>query len=268
MAIKSLSLAQRINKLWRIFATGFCFFIFGLGALCLTFIIFPIITLPTKDQHQREMRVQSIIQKAFNFFSLTMRFFGAMDYSFEGIESLQQDRNCLVIANHPSLIDYVLIASRLPQCDCLVKAAIWHNPFMKGIVKAAGYIPNRNPESLLEDCSKRLQDGNVLLVFPEGTRTSPTKPSSLQRGAAQIAVRTNTDLRLIHITVEPSFLTKEKKWYQVPDTKPFFRVSVKDKIAIEPFLQHADSPASAARHLNRHLADVLFPSIDEKEMIK
>ncbi len=96
---------------------------------------------------------------------------------------------------------------------------------MKGIVKAAGYIPNRDPESLLDDCSERLQDGNVLLVFPEGTRTSPGKPSKLQRGAAQIAVRTETDLRLIHITVEPSFLTKEKKWYQVPDTKPFFFVS-------------------------------------------
>ena len=268
MARKTLPLTQRINKLWRVLATGFCFSIFGLGALCLTFIVFPVMTLSAKNQHQREMRVQSIIQRSFAFFSHTMRFFGAIDYSFEGVESLQQDRNCLVIANHPSLIDYVLIASRLPQCDCLVKAAIWHNPFMKGIVKAAGYIPNRDPENLLDDCSERLQDGNVLLVFPEGTRTSPGKPSKLQRGAAQIAVRTETDLRLIHITVEPSFLTKEKKWYQVPDTKPFFRVAIKSKIAIEPFLQHADSPTSAARHLNRHLTDVLFPSINEKKAIK
>ncbi|PSW06877.1 lysophospholipid acyltransferase family protein [Photobacterium lipolyticum] len=263
MAAQSLSLSQRINKIWRVFATGLCFSFFGLGALCLTFIIFPLITIPEKNQAQRELKVQSIIRHSFAFFCQTMRFWGAIDYEFIGEEVLQQDRNCLIVANHPSLIDYVLIASRLPQCDCLVKAAIWHNPFMKGIVKAAGYIPNRDPESLLEDCSVRLKSGNVLLVFPEGTRTTPGKASKLQRGAAQIAVRTETDLRVVHITVKPSFLTKEKKWYQVPDTKPFFRIEVKEKIDIAAILRETSSSTSAARQLNRHLADVIFPPSDE-----
>ncbi|WP_299019776.1 1-acyl-sn-glycerol-3-phosphate acyltransferase [uncultured Photobacterium sp.] len=256
-------ISKRINKIWRIAATGLCFSIFGLGALCLTFIVFPFVTWSISEQKKREMRVQSIIQRSFAFFCSTMRFFGAIDYEFVGESALQQDRNCMIVANHPSLIDYVLIASRLPQCDCLVKAAIWHNPFMKGIVKAAGYIPNRDPESLLDACNERLDEGNVLLIFPEGTRTTPGVKSKLQRGAAQIAVRTQTDLRMVHITVEPSFLTKQTKWYQVPDTKPFFRVEVKDKIEIESFLLEADSPTTAARQLNRHLADVIFP-IQEK----
>ncbi len=68
------------------------------------------------------------------------------------LELLREDRNCIIVANHPSLIDYVLIASQLPQCDCLVKAAIWENPFMKRIVKAAGYIPNQAPIDLCERC--------------------------------------------------------------------------------------------------------------------
>ncbi|PSU46255.1 1-acyl-sn-glycerol-3-phosphate acyltransferase [Photobacterium frigidiphilum] len=263
MESRPLTVKQKINKLWRVFATGLCFSIFGLGALCLTFIAFPIITISTNNQHQREMRVQSIIQQSFAFFCRTMRFFGAIDYKFTGVETLQQDRNCLIVANHPSLIDYVLIASCIPQCDCLVKASIWHNPFIKGIVKAAGYIPNRDPESLIEDCNQRLESGNVLLVFPEGTRTTPNKTSKLQRGAAQIAVRTETDLRVIHITVTPSFLTKQKKWYQVPNTKPFFRIEVKGKIAVTPFICEADSATSAARHVNRHLATMLFPPSEQ-----
>ncbi|OEF25497.1 lysophospholipid acyltransferase family protein [Vibrio rumoiensis] len=256
-----LSFGQKLNKYWRVIATGSCFAIFGLGALGLTFIVFPIMTLTTRHQEQREMRVQAIIKHAFSLFCQTMKFTGAIDYRFDHSEIMQQDRNCLILANHPSLIDYVLIASKLKQCDCLVKAAIWHNPFMKGIVKSAGYIPNRDPESLLEDCSQRLKQGNVLLIFPEGTRTTPGKTSKLQRGAAQIAVRTQTDIRLIHIRVTPNFLTKQMKWYQVPDVKPFFHIEVKGKIAVSEFIENCDSPTTAARHLNQHLSTALFPDM-------
>ncbi|MGF1688555.1 1-acyl-sn-glycerol-3-phosphate acyltransferase [Photobacterium japonica] len=259
MTPTTLTVCQRANKAWRVLATGLCFSIFGLGALCLTFVIFPLLTGTMKGRERRELRVQAIIQRAFAFFCRTMRFFGAIEYEFVGVELLQYDRRCLIVANHPSLIDYVLIGSCLPQCDCLVKAAIWHNPFMRGIVKAAGYIPNVDPERLLDACGERLEKGNVLLVFPEGTRTTPGEQPSLQRGAAQIAVRTQTDLRVVHITVSPDFLTKQAKWYQVPDRKPIFRVEVKEKIAITDFLAHSDSPTTAARQLNRHLATALFP---------
>ena len=261
--LSPLTLGQRLNKAWRVVATGFCFALFGIGALCLTFVVFPLLTGTMKASEQREQRVQAIIQRAFALFCRTMRFVGAIDYAFIGEAELQQDRHCLIVANHPSLIDYVLIGSRLPQCDCLVKAAIWHNPFMRGIVKAAGYIPNVDPERLMEACSARLETGNVLLVFPEGTRTTPGETPTLQRGAAQIAVRTQADLRVVHITVSPDFLTKQAKWYQVPDRKPFFRVEVKEKIAIAPFLDATDSPTTAARQLNRHLAQVLFPQADK-----
>ncbi|WP_153447838.1 lysophospholipid acyltransferase family protein [Vibrio algicola] len=254
-----LTLFQRLNKYWRVIATGSCFTIFGIGALALTFIVFPVMTATSRHPKQREIRVQGIIKHAFTLFCQTMKFTGAIDYRFDGTDILLQDKNCLIIANHPSLIDYVLIASRLPQCDCLVKASIWQNPFMQGIVKAAGYIPNREPETLLEQCNQRLNDGNVLLVFPEGTRTTPGQASTLQRGAAQIAVRTQSDLRLIHITVSPAFLTKQMKWYQVPDVKPFFHIQVKGKIAIDTFLDNSDSPTTAARQLNRYLSTALFP---------
>lgn len=253
-----MSITQKINKIWRIFATGFCFFLFGMGGLALTFIVFPLLTFSLKNDKSREAKVQKIIQRSFYLFCETMRITGAIDYKFVGAEKLKDDQNCLIVANHPSLIDYVLITSRLGQCDCLVKEAIWHNPFMKGVVKSAGYIPNKDPENLLEDCSERLNDGNVLLIFPEGTRTTPGKKSSLQRGAAQIAIKTETDLRVVQITVTPSFLTKEKKWYQVPDSLPFFHLEVKDKIAIEPFIEKYQSPSIAVRKLNKHLSNVLL----------
>ncbi|MGF1766686.1 1-acyl-sn-glycerol-3-phosphate acyltransferase [Enterovibrio makurazakiensis] len=249
-----------ISKGWRILATGFCFSLFGIGALCLTFIICPIMTFSARDAREREHRVQRIIQRTFIAFCLTMKYTGAINFRISGADILKKDRRCLILANHPSLIDYVLIASQLPQCDCLVKAAIWRNPFMKGIVKAAGYIPNNDPDDLLARCSDRLDQGNVLLVFPEGTRTTPGEKQKLQRGASQIAVRTQTDIRIIHITVTPSFLTKERKWYQVPDIRPFFHVEVKGKISASEFSGSDAAEPTEARRLNRRLATELFPT--------
>ncbi|MEZ9353836.1 lysophospholipid acyltransferase family protein [Vibrio splendidus] len=251
---------SKLDQYWRVFATGFCFTTFGLGGLVLSFIILPSIAITTPKTIERELKVQRLIRFSFNAFCQIMKFTGAIDYRIDGAELLREDRNCIIVANHPSLIDYVLIASQLPQCDCLVKAAIWENPFMKRIVKAAGYIPNQAPDDLLERCEERFSRGNVLLVFPEGTRTTPGIEPSLQRGAAQIATRTQTDLRVIHITVSPTFLTKEKKWYQVPATKPFFHIAVKGKIEVAPFIDNANNLTSAARRLNHHLAHIIFPS--------
>ncbi len=182
-----------MNKYWRIVATGFCFTVFGLGGLTLSFVIIPLIRLTSRDSIQREYRVQNVIAFTFNIFCKLMKLTGAIDYRIDGVEQLVNDRNCLIVANHPSLIDYVLVASQLKQCDCLVKSAIWANPFMKHIVKAAGYIPNETPDDLLDLCEQRFERNNVLLVFPEGTRTTPGVPSKLQRGAAQIAIRTQRD---------------------------------------------------------------------------
>ncbi|CAM2926989.1 lysophospholipid acyltransferase family protein [Vibrio rarus] len=251
---------KSFNQGWRVLATGFCFTVFGLGGLFLSFVIIPLIHLFTKKQRDKEYRVQGAIQKSFNGFCKLMKFTGAIDYKIIGADILQQDSDCLIIANHPSLIDYVLIASQLKRCDCLVKSSIWANPFMKHIVKAAGYIPNETADDLLLRCEERFQQGNVLLVFPEGTRTTPGVSSKIQRGAAQIAIRTQRDLRLVHITVSPSFLTKEKKWYNVPLNKPFFLIEVKEKVQVKPFIQQAKSPTIAARRLQQHLAEILFPN--------
>ena len=47
-----------------------------------------------------------------------------LDYRIDGAEILRQERGCLVVANHPTLIDYVLLASVMPETDCPVKSAL------------------------------------------------------------------------------------------------------------------------------------------------
>jgi hypothetical protein len=93
-----------------------------------------------------------------------------------------------VLANHPTLIDVVFLISLLPNADCVVKRVAC-NPFMRGPVRAAGYISNDDGAGLVDDCIAAVRAGGSLVIFPEGTRSVPGQPPRLQRGAANIAVR-------------------------------------------------------------------------------
>ena len=139
----------------------------------------------------------------------------------------------LVIANHPSLLDVVLIMSLMRRTQCVVKPGVWNNPFMRGVIKATNYIPNLgDPERTLHDCVPALQSGNNLVIFPEGSRTVPGKPMHFERGFANIAIRAGAPIRLVTVTCNPPMLRKGEKWYQSPLRKPRYRVRVCDRMDV------------------------------------
>ena len=114
-------LMSRLEWTWRLVMTGLCFALFGLGGLLLSVVWFS-------------------IAASFRLFLTVAKGLGVLDYRIDGAEILRQERGCLVVANHPTLIDYVLLASVMPETDCLVKSALLKNPFLGGVVRAADYL--------------------------------------------------------------------------------------------------------------------------------
>lgn len=163
----------------------------------------------------------------------------------------------LVVANHPSLLDYVMLAAEMPVCDCIVKQSLWRNPFVGGVVRAADYIPNVEAERLLPLCMARIQAGGLLLIFPEGTRTTPGEPIKLQRGAAQLAVRSQVPLQPVRIHCNTRFLTKQDKWFKIPENKPTFTIEFLPQVAPDEVVATGQSSALAARQLTRFLTRTL-----------
>ncbi len=231
------SLIATLNRGWRMLMTGACFVLFGVGGLMLSLVWFNLLNLFQRDRARRRRRA-----------------LGVLDYRFDNPDVLRHERGCLVVANHPTLIDYVLIASVMPETDCLVKSALLRNPFVSGAIRAADYLINSEADTLLSACQQRLAQGDTLLIFPEGTRTQVGKAIKLQRGAANIAVRCNSDLRVVIIHCSEHLLDKQSRWYNIPPKKPFFTVDVRERIGIDDFYDAAvQEPALAARELNRHL---------------
>ncbi len=216
---------MEMGRYWRILATGWVFILFGLGALLISFTVFPLLRLSSTNRQVVRRRIQCGMHLCFRFYVWIMRSLGLLTYEVHHVERLWQPGQ-LIIANHPCLIDVVFLISLMPRVDCIVKQGLWRNPFLRWPVAWASYIPNRDGEQLVRDCAATLRQGSSLLVFPEGTRTRPGEPLRMQRGTARIALATNAPIRPVTITVTEPLLTKGYPWYRVPRMRPHFCIKV------------------------------------------
>jgi 1-acyl-sn-glycerol-3-phosphate acyltransferase len=253
---------KKLNYGWRLFATGLSFFVFGIGGLFTGVIIIPLVMLIPGSDSAKLKRVRGVISFTFKCFFILMHSLRVLRYRIYGQEELKQDKSCLVIANHPSLIDIVSLISIYPNACCIVKKELWHNFFIKKVVSGAGYIPNDDPEALLQSCTESLARGDVLIIFPEGTRTVPGKEMTLQRGAAHIALRLNCPIRTIQIKVEPSTLTKNLPWYEIPDRRVDFTVTAKDILSVREYLDSQVPLSIASRRLTSKMRDNIAVALD------
>jgi len=256
-------MARRLNFAWRLFATGFCFSAFGIGGMFMGYLILPLIHLLSRNRRIANRRCQYLVHLSFRLFIGVMRGLRVLSYEMVGREQLHQSDSKLIVSNHPSLIDIVFIVSLLPQAVCAVKKAAWSNPFMAGVMWATGYVPNDEPMRFIDDCVENVQDGQRLVIFPEGTRTVPGQPMKLRRGAATIIAKSAQSFIPIHITSDPTTLTKAEKWYQIPHRKVHFKIVIGGSYDPRSMLVGETSLVRTNRKVNEVLKTLLSGGIEQ-----
>ncbi|MCL1861547.1 MAG: 1-acyl-sn-glycerol-3-phosphate acyltransferase [Proteobacteria bacterium] len=255
------------ERCWRIVAAGFCFALFGFGGLLVLCLVFPLLRLLVWRQPLRQATARDIVHLSFRLFCKLMTTVGVISYEVRGLEKLQR-RGLLVVANHPSLIDVVMLISLLRQPDCVVKAAAWRNPFMLGPVSLCGFIRNQSGPQLVDDCIESVRRGNNLIIFPEGTRTKleallQRQVNPLQRGVANIAIRGGIPLTPVVITVSEPVLTKQQPWYHAPLRRPHFVLKVFDDIDPAHLVPTDTAPTLMTRVLMERLSDFFTRELKE-----
>ena len=251
-------IGRPLNRAWRIAATGFSFVMFGLSALALSITVFPLIALITRDGPRRSARVQYVLHGGCRVFIHLMRLLGLLSWDVQGLAQLAP-RGRMIVANHPSLIDVVFLLSWMPQADCIMKQALLHNPFLRWTVGWAGYIGNASPEGLIDDCVTALRAGRSLIVFPEGTRSVPGRSAAFKRGAARIALASGAELLPVRIRCEPITLTKQNRWWQVPERPPRYHFAIGAPFRPTARLHAGETPGAAARRVTAELQQRLLP---------
>ena len=115
-----------------------------------------------------------------------LRIFG--DWQVEGRECVPPRGGLIVVSNHQSNMDPPLIMASLPRrVYFMAKRGIFNGPIISFLLKAYGTFPlNRDGGDLqaIQWSLKMLDSGQVIGIFPEGTRS----PGGMRKGIPGIAM--------------------------------------------------------------------------------
>ena len=154
----------------------------------------------------------------------------------------------VLCANHNNAVDPILIALALPKnagLRFMAKMELFQNPFLKWLFLKLGAFPvdrKNNDVTAMKTAMRCLQNGEKLMLFPEGTRVKSEGDVAAKGGAVMFATRTG-------VPMIPIYCGGREK---------FFRRST--IVFGEPYLPQAAGRRPTAEE-NRQFADELLHRI-------
>lgn len=116
-----------------------------------------------------------------------------------GLENMPEGA-ALICANHASFWDPFVVAMALPKesrLTVMAKDELFHYPVVGWFLRKLGIFPVKRGGSdltAMKTALRALNDGNRLLLFPEGTRVEAEGETDAKGGAIVMAARTKTPL--------------------------------------------------------------------------
>ncbi|WP_324682634.1 lysophospholipid acyltransferase family protein [Bibersteinia trehalosi] len=243
-------MGEKLNWLKRFVATLFGFVIFGVVGVLFIPLLYPYAKNYPHNTLATQLKGRKIVSRTWYYFVRYLQWSGILEVHYHGFEKLGRAGQ-LVLANHPSLLDVVLIFSQEHRFNCIVKQDLMQNPAMVSPIKACGFVPNTESEELLEISHQILQT-QPLLLFPEGTRTKDDGVVRLHRGAVSIGLRSAKVITPIVIQLQHRALKKGQPWYDIAKHKMIYTLRVGEDIDPQTYLAEKPLPI-ASRRLNADL---------------
>ncbi len=161
------------------------------------------------SSRRHRILVQRIIHLGARLFFWFVGVFGLMSLRLPsgrvGVTGLQPG---VVVANHPSMLDALLLLALCPNAVCVMKRSLRRIPVLGGLASMAGYVSSSEPEEFLKESSARISEGSHVLIFPEGTRSNGSEVGPFKRGAAWIVSNLGCPLLVFVIRMSPVYLGK------------------------------------------------------------
>lgn len=122
----------------------------------------------------------------------------------EGVRPL---RGTVIVANHLSFLDPILLISLFDRQKTIVRSDFFHYPLFGWVLRTAGYLPSSANGDLfstlmiqrVETMDRYLSTGGNLFIFPEGTRSRDGRLGPFSRGAFRIAARCRAPIGVVRI---------------------------------------------------------------------
>lgn len=145
-----------------------------------------------------------------------------------GRELIEKGQAYVLVANHTSIADVVLLFALFRQFKWVSKTAVFRYPLLGWNMSLSKYVPlergdKASIERMLETCRGWLRRGMSVLMFPEGTRSKDGRLQTFKHGAFTLAKDTGVPVVPIaihggHLLIpknQGTFAPKADLWVQV-----------------------------------------------------
>jgi 1-acyl-sn-glycerol-3-phosphate acyltransferase len=218
----------------RIFQTILFYVLLGhLGAMSLTWNLVAVLLYPFLTRAQGVVVGRAAISSVYRGFWTSAQWCGLMRIDYKALDALSRDAGLIIAANHPSMLDALLIVARVPRGICIMRASLMHNPFLGAGARLARYIRNDPPRGMIRGCVANLKEGGQLVLFPEGTRTIRTPINPFRPGITLIAQMAQVPIQTVIIEADSPYLGKGWPIWRTPEFPVVIRARLGQRFAPE-----------------------------------
>jgi 1-acyl-sn-glycerol-3-phosphate acyltransferase len=135
----------------------------------------------------------------------------------EGVEHLPRQGGAVVACNHTMGPDFVLLAYASPRellFMAKAEAFQWHW-LLSAILRAGGVFPvqrGKSDQAAIDTAVELVAAGNLIAMFPEGTRSRTGRLQRGKTGAARIALAAGTPIIPAAVTNARAVLKRRTLW--------------------------------------------------------
>ncbi len=187
-----------------------------LGAMSLTWNLVCVLLYPFLTRAQGVVVGRAAISSVYRGFWTSAQWLGLMRIDYTALDALSRDGGLIIAANHPTMLDALLVIARVPRGICIMRASLMRNPFLGAGARLARYIRNDPPRGMIRSCVANLQAGGQLVLFPEGTRTVRAPINPFRPGITLIAQLAQVPIQTVIIESHSPYLGKGWPIWRTP----------------------------------------------------
>jgi 1-acyl-sn-glycerol-3-phosphate acyltransferase len=217
-----------------------------LGLMSLTWNLVALLLYPLLPRATGLRVGRKMISWGYGLFWRIARCSGMLRLDAGVLDALRDERGLIVVANHPSLLDAVMLVARLPASACIMKASLSRNPLLGPGARLARYIRNDSTFGMVQCAVQDLRDGGQLVLFPEGTRTTRAPINEFQASFTLIAKRAQVPIQTVFIDTDSPYLGKGWPLWRLPPLPIRFNVRLGARFA----------PATAEQDHNQQRSEI------------
>lgn len=187
-----------------------------LGLICLSWTVIALLLYVLLPRHQGTAAGRFGIIVGFRLYTGWLTLVRAYRLELNAIDALRGGPALILAPNHSCLIDALLILTRHPNLACVMKAEVLKNVFLGSGARLARYVYNEPPGQMIREAVIDLQRDGVLLMFPEGTRSTRSPLNALKASIGVIAKQAAVPVQTLTIETNSPYLAKDWPLFRRP----------------------------------------------------